>query len=223
MKFFRVPYNPDDDVTESKVNHLQKYIHKQSAQDMSRLASEISQDVRQIIANNVQALLGYLPPQEFQTSITVSKEHLQNLLASSMLTGYFMHAMENRMHMEEVFENELQQESVSELLPSESSDLIQSTLQDPSELFKELSKLNPKALPEELFDKKSGRFLNIEELLHQEEDEALNIQLEINTRMNSSELSRLIKELRSFENQAESNQEPPTEESDGSRFDITEF
>lgn len=104
MRFFRVPFNSDDESGSADVrsNRLQKYIHAQTGQDMSRLASEISPEVRQIIASNVQALLGYLPNNDFNTTVVASKENLQNLLASAMLTGYFMHAMEMRMQMDDL-------------------------------------------------------------------------------------------------------------------------
>ncbi len=103
MKFFRVPFNHDDEGAAQQPNQLHEYIQSQSMQDMARLASEISPQVKQIIAGNVQALLGYLPGQEFQTTVAAEKGSLQNLLASAMVTGYFMHAMENRMKMESLF------------------------------------------------------------------------------------------------------------------------
>ena len=103
MKFFRVPFNHDEEGAAQQPNQLHEYIQSQSMQDMARLASEISPQVKQIIAGNVQALLGYLPGQEFQTTVAAEKGSLQNLLASAMVTGYFMHAMENRMKMESLF------------------------------------------------------------------------------------------------------------------------
>lgn len=103
MKFFRVPFNHDEEGAAQQPNQLHEYIQSQSTQDMARLASEISPQVKQIIAGNVQALLGYLPGQEFQTTVAADKGSLQNLLASAMVTGYFMHAMENRMKMESLF------------------------------------------------------------------------------------------------------------------------
>lgn len=104
MKFFRVPFNHDEEGASQQPNKLHEYIQSQSMQDMARLASEISPQVKQIIAGNVQALLGYLPGQEFQTTVAADKGSFQNLLASAMVTGYFMHAMENRMKMESLFD-----------------------------------------------------------------------------------------------------------------------
>jgi hypothetical protein len=214
MKFFRIPFNSDEEsgVSESRSNRLQKYIHAQSVQDMSRLASEISPDVRQIIASNVQALLGYLPPNEFNTSIMASKENFQNLLASAMLTGYFMHAMENRMHMDALYEDTPRPEA--------------NPLQDPDTLFGTQDSLieaetlgGPEQLElfKELYDEDHGRFLSAQELeveidSSDSEPEQLNIQLEINTRMNRAELARLLKELREFQGRQEQPQEYPKEQ-----------
>lgn len=236
MRFFRIPFNSDEEggTTEGRSNRLQKYIHAQSVQDMSRLASEISPEVRQIIGSNVQALLGYLPPAEFNTSIMASKENFQNLLASAMLTGYFMHAMETRMHMDEMFEKEPNAEPDSEINTNISTipgtDTETQTLQHPGELFggselmpdsldafveppstvapltaDALDAFNETHFETEVFDDDGGRFLSARELAAQtegsESSDKLNIQLEINTRMNRAELARLLKELREFQGQ----------------------
>lgn len=206
MKFFRIPFNPDDESgsTEHRPNRLQKYIHTQSVQDMSRLASEISPDVRQLIGANVQALLGYLPASEFNTTVVASKENLQNLLASAMLTGFFMHSMETRMQMESLFESD--KPAAAEL-------------QSPETLFAKTAPLlgsEDKAtaeLDEEALDEESGRFLSIHELKDENADlktDKLNIQLEISTRMNRAELARLLRELRDFQgDEAEDGPEQP--------------
>lgn len=115
MKFFRVPFNHDEDSASTpQPNKLHEYIQSQSMQDMARLASEITPQVKQIIAGNVQALLGHLPNQEFQTTVAAEKGSFQNLLASAMVTGYFMHAMENRMQMESLFTGEPEEQGLSE-------------------------------------------------------------------------------------------------------------
>ncbi|PKL77415.1 MAG: hypothetical protein CVV27_05530 [Candidatus Melainabacteria bacterium HGW-Melainabacteria-1] len=226
MKFFRIPFNPDEDgtSTEARSNRLQKYIHAQSVQDMARLATEISPEVRQIIAANVQALLGYLPPGEFSTSITASKENLQNLLASSMLTGYFMHAMETRMQMDDLFSEGQGGESLThpETLFGGQSTLLQTEPAEVRVQMDETTYESPYRLdfePERGDGDDSvqaeGRFLNAQELSDSEllapelgshppepgsePGDKLNIQLEINTRMNRAELSRLLRELREFQ------------------------
>lgn len=253
MKFFRIPFQPDEDSgnTDARNNRLQKYIHAQSVQDMSRLAGEISPEVRQLIGANVQALLGYLPTSEFNTTVVASKENLQNLLASAMLTGFFMHAMETRMQMESVFADdgandpsqgapsgELQDPATlfsgEPLNESESPSPRAFSTDDPdlrdflaelqapaaekkpsrteADLDRELLDLlsEPEAQPtgEPPVDAPPGRFLSQHEL---ETDnslpEKLNIQLEISTRMNRSELARLLRELREFQGRQQDDDE----------------
>lgn len=207
MKFFRIPFQSGGDDIDPRNNRLQQYIQSQSVNDMARLAAEISPEVRQIIGSNVQALLGYLPNQDFNTTIMANKESLQNLLASAMLTGYFMHAMEARMGMEELFDDgELQSP-----LPH---------LQSPEELFEALRELEaddtspglheleaddlPEAtLPTDLTPE--GQFLAADDLQPKLENisnrlsEKLNIQLEINTRMDRQELTELLRQLQRFQ------------------------
>lgn len=204
MKFFRIPFNPDDsDASETRSNRLYKYIQSQSAQDMARLASEISPDVRQIIASNVQALLGYLPPQDFTTTIMVGKENLQNLLASSMLTGYFMHAMENRMLMDSLFEGQVEDASPKDA-EAETAETVEpvelAQLKNPQELF---SGLEPSAAKPSETEKleELGRFWGLEELQQESlrTDHKMNIQMEISTRMDRQELTELLRELSKFQ------------------------
>ncbi|HEY9843663.1 MAG TPA: DUF760 domain-containing protein [Candidatus Obscuribacterales bacterium] len=194
MKFFRIPFNSDDDsgTTEARSNRLQKYIHGQSVQDMSRLATEISPDVRQLIGANVQALLGYLPASEFSTTVMASKESLQNLLASAMLTGFFMHAMETRMQMDALFEGK-PHAPAPELQHPETLFATPEAVLDPEDLSDDTS-----------FAQEPGRFLSAQELeADNDPSDELNIQLEISTRMNRAELARLLKELREFQDRQE--------------------
>lgn len=133
MKFFRVPFNHDEDhASAPQPNKLHEYIQSQSMQDMARLASEISPQVKQIIAGNVQSLLGYLPGQEFQTTVAAEKSSFQNLLASAMVTGYFMHAMESRMKMESVFTSDTPGESEA---TTEDSEGVSPKIHAASEVF----------------------------------------------------------------------------------------
>jgi len=207
MKFFRIPFNPDEDfpASEARRNRLHRYIQSQSIEDMTRMATEISPEVKQIVATNVQSLLGYLPPQEFSATITSSKENLQNLLASAMLTGYFMHAMETRMGMEALLEVEPPRDSHSEQLEpeprTEAPSALERDLQELLDSGKELLRDPRDLFKQEGFPRERlGRFLHKHELQQEiETPDKFNIQLEINTRMDRSELVELLKELRKFQ------------------------
>jgi len=51
--------------------------------------------------HNIMGLLGGLPPEHFEVTITTSREHLGRLLASAMIGGYFLHNAEQRLWFEQ--------------------------------------------------------------------------------------------------------------------------
>ncbi|PIQ25989.1 hypothetical protein COW36_02725 [bacterium (Candidatus Blackallbacteria) CG17_big_fil_post_rev_8_21_14_2_50_48_46] len=202
LRFFKIP--PDENNPGFTGNRLHQYIQSRSVQDMAKMASEINPDVKQMIGMNVQALLGYLPGSDFTTTISASKENMQSLLASAMLTGYFLHAMENRMLMEDVFKQE-------------ENDSIQSSLEEVEQLLKSPAELFPFAEEtsetETLQAEKKGRFLNGDELREEIENaEEADIQIEINAA--SMDLPALLEELQSlpFTQNASSLPEEPLSE-----------
>ncbi|MBF2052732.1 MAG: DUF760 domain-containing protein [Candidatus Sericytochromatia bacterium] len=218
MRFFRIPFQSDDDdaATAQRRQRLNRYIQSQSAEDMARLAAEISPEIKQLVAANVQALLGHLPPQDFHTSISTSKENLQNLLASAMLTGYFMHAMEQRLAMETLLGAESDTaaadkdtaetaERTSEAATSSASDApdlphtAEPDLPDSGLVFE------ADAAAEDAAETMAPDFGGPgAELLRDPRDlfghpDKLDIQLEINTRMDHAELVKLLKALKRFQ------------------------
>jgi len=48
----------------------------------------------------VQGLVGMLPSEHFQVQVTTDQDNLSNMLASAMMTGYFLRQMEQRMELE---------------------------------------------------------------------------------------------------------------------------
>lgn len=98
-------FNPDsanflrtDEAAE--VNALLLYLQHQPPEVLERVARSVSPQVKQIISHNVQGLMGGLPPEGFGVKITTERENLASLLASAMLTGYFLRQMEQRMELE---------------------------------------------------------------------------------------------------------------------------
>jgi len=71
-------------------NQLLKYLQAQS----------VSPEIKQIISQNVQGLVGMMPPEHFHVQITTDRDNLAGLLASAMMTGYFLRQMEQRMQLE---------------------------------------------------------------------------------------------------------------------------
>lgn len=84
------------------VNAFLNYLQHQSPDVLDRVARSASPRVKQIISHNVQGLLGVLPSEDFGVKITTDRENLAGLLASAMLTGYFLRQMEQRMELEDL-------------------------------------------------------------------------------------------------------------------------
>ena len=99
-------FNPDnfdffgEEAEESQANQLLKYLQHQSPEVLARVAKSVSPEIKQIISQNVQGLVGVLPSEVFNIQITTDRENLAGLLASAMMTGYFLRRMEQRMELE---------------------------------------------------------------------------------------------------------------------------
>jgi hypothetical protein len=99
-------FNPDNahfilnDGDEDQSNFLIKYLQNQPPEVLARVAKSVSPEIKQIISQNVQGLVGVLPSEAFNVQIVTDKENLAGLLASAMMTGYFLRNMEQRMELE---------------------------------------------------------------------------------------------------------------------------
>ena len=82
-------------------NELIQYLQEQSPDVLQRVAKSASNDIQDIIRHNVQGLLGMLPGEQFDVKITSSRDQFASLLASAMMTGYFLRQMEQRKELEE--------------------------------------------------------------------------------------------------------------------------
>ena len=81
-------------------NQLLKYLRHQPPEVLANVAKSASTEIKEIISQNVQGMMGVLPSESFDIQITTNRENLAGLLASAMMTGYFLHKMEQRMHLE---------------------------------------------------------------------------------------------------------------------------
>ena len=86
-----------------EANLLWQYVQSMSPDTVSHLSKPNSQEVFQVMERNIVGLLGNLPSEQFNVSVTTSRENLGKLLASAMLSGYFLRNAEQRM----TFENSL--------------------------------------------------------------------------------------------------------------------
>lgn len=83
-------------------NALIQYLQEQSPDVLQRVARSASNEIQDIIRHNVQGLLGMLPGEHFEVKVQTSRDSLAGLLASAMMTGYFLRQMEQRMELETI-------------------------------------------------------------------------------------------------------------------------
>lgn len=84
-------------------NSLMQYVHAMSPETIAQLSNPASSEVQQMMEHNIIGLLGGLPSQHFDVEITTNRESLGRLLASAMMSGYFLRGAEQRMAMEQSF------------------------------------------------------------------------------------------------------------------------
>ena len=94
------PEFPSADNEAFSGNSLIQYLQEQPPDVLQRVARSASPDIQDIIRHNVQGLLGMLPGEQFEVKIQASRDNLAGLLASAMMTGYFLRQMEQRMDLE---------------------------------------------------------------------------------------------------------------------------
>ncbi len=95
---------PSEFIKENGDNLLWQYVQSMSPDTVSQLSKPTSTEVFQVMERNVMGLLGNLPPEHFGVSVTTSREHLGRLLASAMMSGYFIRNAEQRMAFEQAID-----------------------------------------------------------------------------------------------------------------------
>ncbi|MEB3248778.1 MAG: DUF760 domain-containing protein [Microcystaceae cyanobacterium] len=88
---------------EQDTNTLIQYLQQQHPETLARIAESASSEIKEIIHQNVQGLMGMLPADDFHVQITTDREDFANLIASAMMTGYFLGQMEQRKNLENMF------------------------------------------------------------------------------------------------------------------------
>lgn len=90
--------------SDANTNLLWEYVQSMSPDTIARLSKPMSTEVFQVMERNIMGLLGNLPSEHFGVNISTNRENLGRLLASAMISGYFLRNAEQRM----VFEKSLQ-------------------------------------------------------------------------------------------------------------------
>ena len=81
-------------------NLLWQYVKSLSPETITQLSKPTSAEVFQVMERNIVGLLGHLPSEHFNITITTNRESLGQLLASAMISGYFLRNAEQRMNFE---------------------------------------------------------------------------------------------------------------------------
>jgi hypothetical protein len=84
-------------------NLLWQYVQSMSPETVAHLSKPMSSEVFQVMERNIVGLLGNLPSEHFGVTVSTNRENLGRLLASAMISGYFLRNAEQRM----VFEKSL--------------------------------------------------------------------------------------------------------------------
>lgn len=82
-------------------NALLQYVQAMSPDTIAQLSRPVSSEVMQVMEHNIIGLLGGLPSQHFDIAVTTNREQLGRLLASAMMSGYFLKGAEQRLAFEE--------------------------------------------------------------------------------------------------------------------------
>jgi hypothetical protein len=85
-------------------NLLWEYVKSLSPETVTQLSKPTSPEVFQVMERNIVGLLGNLPSEHFGITITTSRESLGRMLASAMVSGYFLRNAEQRMSFDMALE-----------------------------------------------------------------------------------------------------------------------
>lgn len=80
-------------------NSLESYIQSLSPEAIAQL-SRPEPEVMQAMERNIVGMLGNLPSENFGVMITTSRDQLGRLLASAMMSGYFLNNVQQRRALE---------------------------------------------------------------------------------------------------------------------------
>ncbi len=81
-------------------NLLWQYVQSLSPDTITQLSKPSSAEVFQVMEHNIVGLLGNLPSEHFGVTVATNRENLGRLLASAMISGYFLRNAEQRMGFE---------------------------------------------------------------------------------------------------------------------------
>ncbi len=90
----------DFNTSNNDADQLWKYVQTMAPETIEQLSRPGSQDVLQVMERNISGLLGGLPSEGFEVTISTNREQLGRLMASAMMSGYFLRNAEQRLALE---------------------------------------------------------------------------------------------------------------------------
>ncbi len=90
----------DFNTSNNDADQLWKYVQTMAPETIEQLSRPGSQDVIQVMERNITGLLGGLPSDGFEVTISTNREQLGRLMASAMMSGYFLRNAEQRLALE---------------------------------------------------------------------------------------------------------------------------
>ncbi len=88
---------------EKSKNAIFDFFQESNKDDLARLADGVTDDAKEFFESSVGALLGQMPDEVVSTSITMNKQALNQLLFSSMVTGYVTKSVEDKVQLEKLW------------------------------------------------------------------------------------------------------------------------
>ncbi len=79
------------------------FFNDRKPEELVRLASELSPDAKNFFELSLQSLLGQMPDAIADVHITTSKQSLNQLLLSAMITGYLTKIVEDKVSLEKLY------------------------------------------------------------------------------------------------------------------------
>lgn len=80
-------------------NLLWQYVQSMQPETIAQL-SQPEPEVAQIMENTIMQMLGGLPSEHFNVTISTNRENLSRLLVSAMMNGYFLNKAKQRLDFE---------------------------------------------------------------------------------------------------------------------------
>ena len=92
-------FDPDF-LQDDSEQHPNQLLNDRFGDNPNQLLKYLQHQSPEVLARVVQGLVGVIPTEHFNVQITTDRENLAGILASAMMTGYFLRQMEQRMQLE---------------------------------------------------------------------------------------------------------------------------